>query len=147
MKVVLLKDVPKVGKKYDIREVSDGYGRNYLVKLGLAKLATDKAQEEVKEFKQKNVAVKQMEDAEIEKGLEKLSTIKIIIKSKSNEDGHLFAGIKADDLSSAIRDQTKLIVMPEFINLEKPIKIIGEHIINVSIGDKKTKFKLRVEKD
>ena len=146
MKVVLLKDVPKVGKKFDVRDVSDGYGRNYLLKLGLAKIATDSTLKEAEEFKLKNVAVKQMAEEEVDRGLTRLGAVKLLIKSKANEDGHLFAGIDADDLSNEIKKQTGLSVLPEYIKLEKSIKTVGEHLIEVAIGKKRASFRLMVER-
>ncbi|MBI3633729.1 MAG: 50S ribosomal protein L9 [Candidatus Vogelbacteria bacterium] len=146
MKVVLLKDIPKVGKKFDVKEVSDGYGRNYLLKLGLAKIATATTLREAEEVRKKNVAVKQMEEEEVANGLIRLSAVNILIKSKANDEGHLFAGIDADYLSKEIKKQTGLVVSPEYIRLERPIKTIGEQFVKVMIGKRGTEFKLNVEK-
>lgn len=146
MKVVLLKDVPKVGKKYEVREVSDGYARNFLLKGGLAELASPKSLKMVEDLKQKKLSEKKSEEAKIESLISKLSSVKIILKERANDEGILFAGIKAEDLSKSIKDQTELIVLPENIKLEKTIKMVGEYDVSVQMGDKKTKFKLIIER-
>ncbi|MDO8493503.1 MAG: 50S ribosomal protein L9 [bacterium] len=147
MKVVLLKDIPKVGKKYDIKDVSDGHGRNFLIRNKLAELATPHSLRMVEDMKGKITAQKNIEEAQVEAGLAKLSKAKITLKGKANEEGHLFAGIKAEELSDAIKDQTGLTVSFEHINLDKPVKMVGEHEVEVSMGSKKAKFKLTVEKE
>ncbi len=147
MKVILLQDVPKVGKKYDIREVSDGYGRNFLLRNKLAEAATDKSLKVAEEMKQKMVAVRKMADAETESSLAKISNIKLTLKGRANEEGHLFAGIKSEEISRAIKDQADLVVLPEFIMIDKPIKTLGEHTIGVSLAGKTASFKLVVDKE
>lgn len=147
MKVVLLKDVPKLGRKYDIKDVSDGHGRNFLIKNGLAEFATPGALKKADEAKQKIVAVKKMEEAEVEAGLARIAKVTLNLKGKANEEGHLFAGVKAEDLSVALKSMTDLTVAPEYIKLDKPIKTVGEHEIEVAVAGKKSKFKLVVEKE
>ena len=147
MKVVLIQDVQKVGKKFDIKDVSDGYGRNFLIKNKLAELATPKNLKNIDELKQKNVAVKKMQEAEVQKSLEKLATLKITIKRKANDEGHLFAGIDSDAVSDFIKSYADLVVMPEYIKLDKPIKSIGEYHVSVDVGSKKGVFTLNVEKE
>lgn len=145
MKVVLLQDVPKVGKRFDVKDVSDGYGRNFLLKNKLAELATDAGLQKIEEIKQKNIAVKKMQESEVQMGLDKLSTLKIVIKRKANKDGHLFAGIDTELISREIRNGADFVVMPEYVKLEKPIKSVGEYNVSVEVGDRRGKFSLIVE--
>lgn len=147
MKVVLLKDVPKVGKKYEIKEVSDGHGRNFLVRQGLAALATPKALKMAEEMKKKVIDAKKTEDAEAEALVAKLSSIKLKLKEKANEEGILFASIKADDIIKHIKDQTGIDVSSDFIKLDRPVKNIGEYDIEIAGGEKKSSLKLIVEKE
>ena len=147
MKVVLLKDVPKVGRKHDVKEVSSGYGRNFLLLNGLAVLATEKSLKTAEEFKQKIVAVKNQEESMVIRGLVKLAGVRLLMKRKTNEEGVLFASIKTEELSAAVKDQAGLIVSSEYIKLEKPIKAVGEYEIEVVVVGKKGGFKLVVEKE
>lgn len=145
MKVVLLKDVPKVGRKYEIRDVSDGYGRNFLLRNNLAEIATAKSEKMVEELRTKAAAARQAEEAGVQAELEKLSKVELKLKGKANAEGHLFAGIKAEDLSQAIKEQAGLSISAEYINIDKPIKTAGQYDIEAAVGGKKAKFKLLVE--
>jgi large subunit ribosomal protein L9 len=147
MKVVLLKDVPKVGKKYEIKDVSDGHGRNFLVRQGLAELATPKVLKMVEDMKQKMLAAKKSADAEVEALVAKLSKVKLVLKEKANEEGILFAGIKSEDLVKHIKDQSGLEVSTENIKLDKPVKNVGDYDVEIVGGEKKASFKLVVEKE
>ena len=147
MKVVLLKDVPKVGKKYEIKDVSDGHGRNFLLRQGLAELATPKALKMVEDMKHQLLAAKKSADAETEALVAKLSKVKLVLKEKANDEGILFASIKADDLVEHIKDQSGLEVSAEHIKLDKPVKGVGEYDIEIAGGEKKASFKLVVEKE
>lgn len=146
MKIILLRDVPKVGKKYETKEVPDGYGRNFLLKRGLAEIATTSAIKRVEEIK-KNVEVeKKIQEDLLIKNMEDINGITITLKEKANEEGHLFAGIHKDEIISEIKKETRLDITPGYIELDKPIKKTGEFEIVISVNGKKAKFKLIVEK-
>lgn len=146
MKVILLRDVPKVGKKHETKEVPDGYGRNFLLKRGLAEVATASAIKRVEEIKKTAAVEKKIQEDLLMKNLEDLNGITITLKEKANEEGHLFAGIHKEEIISEIKKETRLDMIPEYIDLDKPIKKIGEFDIGVSVNGKKAKFKLIVEK-
>lgn len=142
MKVVLVKDAPKVGKKYDIVEVSAGYAQNYLFPNRLARLATDALVAEVEgKKKQMEADIKIQEDL-LAKNLGDIAKVTVEIKGKVNEKGHLFAGIHKEMISEEIKKQTRLDISPQFIKLEHPVKEIGEHMIEVEAHGKTTKLKL-----
>ncbi len=144
MQVILLKDVPKVGRKYDIKNVSDGYGRNFLIKNHLAELATKNSLKVANDLKEKIIAVKKVEESKIDERLSKLASITIKLNRKANSDGVLFAGVNANDLAETITKQTGMVVLPECIKLIKPVKSVGEYEVDVAFGDHKTRFKLLV---
>jgi len=147
MQVILLRDVPKVGKKNDVKNVSDGYGRNFLLKNGLAELATSKSLKTAEMSRAKLIDEKIKEDALLKESLNKLSLVELILKGKSNDEGVLFAGIKELDVSNALESQAGLTIGVEYIKLEKPIKTIGRHEILVAAGEGTTKLWLTVEKE
>ena len=146
MKILLLQNVDKVGKRGEMKEVSDGYGRNFLLKNHLAELANDNSLKVAIEEKQKTVRVKEMEAQAVAGVLAKLSEVKITITGKASEEGVLFAGIKAVDISRYLKEKTGLIVEPLCIKLDKPIKALGEHEVSVAIQDKQTKVKIVIER-
>ena len=100
MKIILLKDVPKVGKKHETKEVPDGYGRNFLLKRGLAEIATASAIKRVEEIKKTAAVEKKIQEDLLMKNLEDLNDITITLKEKANEEGHLFAGIHKEEIIS-----------------------------------------------
>lgn len=146
MKVIFLSDVPRVGKKYDIKEVTDGYAMNFLLPRRLAQTATVKAIAELETKKKGVVIEREVQENLLLKNLQEISGKIIAIKGKANEKGHLFSAIHKKEIIDAMRDQHRAEIGEEFILLEKPIKEIGEHQIAISIKGKKSSFKLEVEK-
>lgn len=145
MKVILLKNVPKIGQKYEVKEVSDGHASNFLIPRGLALVASQSALKQVENLKAKDVMEKNVHEDLLLKNLEDLAGVTVHMTESANEQGHLFAGIHKEEIIPALKEQTRLEISPEYIILEKPIKTTGEHEITVSVQDKKTTFKLIVE--
>ncbi len=145
MKIILLKDAPKVGKKYEIKEVPDGYARNFLIKRGFAEMATENAVKRVENVRKAAEAERKIQEDLLMKNLGDIDGITITLKEKANEEGHLFAGIHKEEIISEIKKEARLDIIPEYIELDKPIKKTGEFEIGVSVNGKKAKFKLIVE--
>ena len=107
MKVVLLQDVKKMGKKGDVIEVSDGYGRNVLIRKGLGvegtrqNLNTAAQRQEAKEFKSQVAA----DEAVIMAA--QLKKVKVVIKVQCGEDGRVFGSVTGKDISEALQAQYK----------------------------------------
>lgn len=145
MKVILLKDVPKIGKKYDIKNVADGYALNLLIPNRLAIPGTAEAIKNIEVIKSKDEGEKKVQQELLVKSLKELEQANIVIKEKANEKGHLFAGIHKEELAKEIEKQTRVNVSPSFIDMEHPIKEIGEHIVTISALGKKANIKIVVE--
>ena len=145
MKVILLKDIPKLGKKYDIKDVSDGHAQNLLIPRGLVEMATPQAINKVKDYKEKDKVEKKIQESLLDKNLNTIKGIKITIIEKANEKGHLFAGITKDILIAEIFKQTQVNMDPESVVLPKPIKEIGEHKVMVEALGKKAELTVVVE--
>ena len=146
MRVIFLKDVPRVGKKYDVKEISDGYAVNFLFPRGLAKMANAQNLAEL-ERNQKEVSIKkEVQEGLLLKNLEEIKGIVLTMKGKANEKGHLFSAIHKKELAETLKKEKRIDVGEDFIALEKPVKEIGEFEIPVEIKHKKTSFKLVVEK-
>ena len=129
MKIILLKDVRDVGKKNEIKNVSDGYGKNYLIARGLAKLATESGL--------KDVAVKHSYEEKDEKELRDLTkTISEKILDfyvKTDKQGSVFGSVSKDDILSGIRS-AKLVTNDRVeIKIPKPIKELGDHEVEFSL--------------
>ncbi len=146
MKVIFLQDVPRVGKKYDIKEVNDGYAVNFLFPKKLATLATPKAQAELERHKKEIIIEREVQEDLLMKNLEEIKGKTITIGAKADEKGHLFSAIHKKMLVEAMDKQCHVQIDEKFIDLEKQIKEIGEFEIPILIKNKKSSFKLIVEK-
>ncbi len=145
MKVILLKDVPKVGRKFEVKEVSDGYAANLLFPRGLAEKATSTALVELKKQIDASSASQKIQDELLHKNFSALKNTEIKISRPANEEGHLFAGVKEGDIKNAIEGQLGIVLPKDFINLEHPLKITGEHVVKVQSGDIKGSIKIVIE--
>lgn len=144
MKVILLNDVKGSGKKYEVKEVSDGYAMNFLLPNKLAERATPERIKNVVELKLGQFEAGQVQADLLEKNLKTLSKIQLEVTEKANEKGHLFKGITPEIIVGELKNQVHITLPAHAIVLEKPIKEAGEHTINVVVGESKTTFKLVV---
>ncbi|MEI6042654.1 MAG: 50S ribosomal protein L9 [bacterium] len=140
MKVILLKHIPKTGNKHDIINVADGFAINSLFPKGLAERATPGAIKRVEEFKLGEEAVKTVKEALLLKNLKELNDVKIVISGKANDKGHFFAGIHKDEIIHALKEQKQIDMDASHIVLEKALKEIGEHKVDVKVQDKTSHF-------
>ena len=130
MQIILLQDVKKLGKKYEVKEVKDGYARNFLIPQGLAKIATKqdlKMLEELKKREEKKV------EEELKKAQELASAIdgqEIIISVKVGEKEQLFESITAQKISEKLKE-LDFEVKNSQIELVEPIKELGEFPIKI----------------
>ncbi|HEY4503300.1 MAG TPA: 50S ribosomal protein L9 [Candidatus Paceibacterota bacterium] len=146
MKVIFLHDVPRVGKKNDVKEVNGGYATNFLLPKKFATLATPKALAQL-ELRKKEITVeREVQDDLLVRNLEEIKGKTVTIKAKADEKGHLFSSIKPEAIAEAMKTEHRADIDPEFIILEKPVKAVGEFEIPISVKGKKSSFKLVVEK-
>jgi large subunit ribosomal protein L9 len=146
MKVIFLQDVPRVGKRHDIKEVNDGYALNFLIPRRMAELATPKAEAELSK-RMKNIEIEREVQMDLlSKNLEEIKGKIITIKAKADDKGHLFSKIHTKEIVDEMHKQQHADISAEFIILEKPIKETGEFEIPIEIKGKKSSFKLIVEK-
>ena len=143
MKVILLQDVAKVGKKFDIKEVNDGYGRNFLIAQGKARAVTDSSKEAIEKLKAGLDTAKKVQDDLLLMNLSKISETVLTVKAKANPEGHLFAGVHKKEIVAALLDQMHISLSEELIDLEKPIKKAGKY--EVVIGPSGQQVKLRLD--
>ncbi|MFM2357709.1 MAG: ribosomal protein large subunit ribosomal protein [Candidatus Parcubacteria bacterium] len=140
MKVVLLHDVSKIGKKHDIKNVSDGHALNLLIPQGLAEVATPATIKKAEKARLTLEAEKKIQADLLAKNIKSLEAVKVVTEGKASEKGHLFAGIHKEEIVKFLKDQARIDVSADFIKLDHPLKTVGEHPIEVIVGDKKAKF-------
>jgi len=130
MKVILLKNIENVGKKYDIKEVKNGYGRNFLVKRQLAKPATKEAIAWVEI--QKSIEGKKSEE-DLKKIQEKATSLdgqEVIVLTKVGEENQLFESINSQKIAEKLKEMGFDVKKSQSI-LEAPIKELGEYPVKI----------------
>jgi large subunit ribosomal protein L9 len=133
MKVILQRDIPKVGHSGDIVEVKDGYARNYLFPRRYAVAATGGALREYKArlAREQEREVKQRESAASD--AEKLKEVTLILTAKVGSGTKLFGSITAQDVADAIQKECGITVDKRRIGLADPIKNLGRYTIPVRL--------------
>jgi len=144
MKVILLKDIKGVGKKFEEKNVSDGYAMNQLIPKGLAVSANNAGQ--IKTLIENKLSEELAEQKRLEESLGKISGTEVKLKLKANEKDHLFASLNAQKLSEVLRKEKNIEINSNLIELKNPIKEIGTFEIPVRVGEKQAKFTLVVER-
>lgn len=134
MKVILLDNIKGVGQVGDIKEVSDGYARNFLLPRGLGERVTDGVIKEVAGLKIKKLNAQAMEHAQSVELAGKLSGATVILQGKANEKGTLFSGIMEDDIAQQLSKQASAHIPATAIAIEDHIKSVGTHSARVHLA-------------
>ena len=132
MKVMLIKDVYKLGRAGDIKKVADGYGRNFLLPQGFAVLATAGALKQVEKVR-KQAEIRRTEQNSELKGLAgQIQGITVTFSAKAGETGKLYGSITTQDVADAISEQTRFEVKKQQIDMQ-PIRNLGEFNAHVRL--------------
>ncbi len=132
MRVILLKDVEKIGKKFDVKEVKDGYARNFLIAKGLAKQASPEALEWLelqKEIQEKKAEEELKKVQEVASGM---TDLEVTITVKVGENDQLFESINAQKISEKLKE-AGFDIKKTHIELPEPIKEIGEFPVKIKL--------------
>ncbi|MBQ7567780.1 50S ribosomal protein L9 [bacterium] len=133
MQLVLIKDCPKVGKKGDTVNVSDGYGRNFLLARGYAVSATDGRLRTIAKENADKADTERRAKAAAEELAVKLQESPISMKARFGEGGKIFGSITANDIVAAIKDQLGITVDKKIVKIDTPLKSVGEYKITVRL--------------
>ncbi len=133
MKVILTQNVKNLGKEGDIKEVADGYARNYLIPQGLAREATTSILKETKERQAREQKQKDKEKARAEQIKEKLDgkTIKVIAKTGGGDK--LFGAVTAREIADVLKQDLQVDIDRKKIDLNEPIKHLGQYRVRLKI--------------
>lgn len=132
MKVILLKDVPKIGRKYEVKEISDGHARNFLFPRGLAEQATPERISALKKRMENDSARRDADAKALSEKIAGLNGVTITMSAKADERGHLFKKLRVDDIVHAIELSNGVKLSTDHINLEAPLSTVGNHTVAVS---------------
>jgi large subunit ribosomal protein L9 len=132
MKVIFLQDVKGQGKKGEIKEVSEGYARNFLLPKGVVQIATDGAKKSLDQITASAEKKKEKEKDEFKALAARLSEMTIVIKAKAGEGGRLFGAITSKQIAEALELQ-KIKIDKRKIELDDPIRVLGVTKVNVKL--------------
>lgn len=133
MKVILIQDVHKVGKKGDLVEVSDGYARNFLFKKGLAEEGTSG---KIKEWHEQQQARRNREAKLERQAIEtkkKIGGKKVTVRMSAGEEGRLFGSVTSQQIASAVEGQLAVEVDKKDIRLDEPVRQTGRYPFKIRL--------------
>jgi len=136
MKVILLHDVPKLGKKGDVVQVSDGYARNFLLPRNLAAEASEAR---LRDLEQKNELARKRQEKEEEKAVrirEKIHGQTVVVQAKCGEGGKLFGAVTSKEIADAVNDRFKVDIDKKRVEIKEPIRHLGDYPVRIKIHQK-----------
>jgi large subunit ribosomal protein L9 len=134
MKVVFLESVPNVAKVGEVKEVADGYGRNFLLPRKLALLATPSALKEAEVQVQKQHEREERFAAELGLLAQQLEGYVVTFSAKVVEEGRLYGSIRDSDIADELSKLTGLDIERRKVELEEPIRQLGEYEVTVRLS-------------
>jgi large subunit ribosomal protein L9 len=134
MKVLLIKDVKSLGKAGELKEVADGYGKNFLIGKGLALHATTEVLNRYN-AEQKKLAENEAKEIAAAKDLaEKINSTKLTIKHKIGANGHLIGSVTNKEISESLEQQFSIMIDKKHISLDKKFKTVGIYEVDCKLG-------------
>ena len=133
MKVVFIEDVPDVAEVGEIKEVADGYGRNYLIPRRLAILADARATQIVEAQKKRKARIEAETEAEMRELAKQLEGLDMVIKAKAGAKDRLYGSITNADIAEELSTSAGLVIDKRKIELETPIHEIGSYDIPIRL--------------
>jgi large subunit ribosomal protein L9 len=142
MEVLLIKDVPGIGMAGQTKKVADGYARNYLLSRHLAVVATDSALKQAERLRQTSIKHEAETRDEARKLAEILEKVRLTFRVKAGESDRLFGAITAADIAEALEREEQITIDKRKIELDAPLKELGEHRVPVKLQAEVTAFVL-----
>lgn len=135
MKVLFLKDVPKIGKKGEVKDVADGFAYNNLIPRKLAAPATAENVKRAEQSQAATVHARAQKTETVRMLAERTKETPLMIEVSANAQGHLFKGLRAQDVIVALKAQFGAVLDEKDVALAQPIKEAGIHEVPVHGGD------------
>jgi large subunit ribosomal protein L9 len=132
MKVLLLEDVHNLGDAGDVVKVADGYGRNYLLRRGLAKLASEGAVQEADQIRKSAERKRDRERAEAKDLAKRIEGLTLTFQARAGEKGKLYGSITSGDLAEALERELGQEIDRRKI-VSDPLRQVGEHLVQVRL--------------
>lgn len=138
MKVVLRRDVPTLGKAGDVKEVADGYGRNYLIPRGLAAAASKTAMENVEAHKSAESRQRARLDEEAQALAKRIEETPLVLHARTGEGGRLYGSVTSADIAEALSAAVGSTVDKRHVDLAEPIRHLGTHTARIHVAPRVT---------
>lgn len=133
MKVVFLEDMPNVAKTGEIREVADGYGRNFLIPRKLAMLADSQAANMIEAQLKKKAHFQAQTEAEMGELAEQLEGKEVILKARAGAKDRLYGSITSADIAEELSKSAGLVIDKRKIELAEPIRQVGSYEVTIRL--------------
>lgn len=132
MKVILLDDIPKVGRRGEVREVSDGYARNYLFPQKLALLVNPGNLRNLEQIKKRQESQAALARAEAETRARAIEALSLSLTRQASEEGRLYGSVGAQDVVAFLA-QHGFTIEKRRVGLQEPIKALGEYTVPIRL--------------
>lgn len=132
MKVLLIKDVYKLGRAGDLKRVADGFGRNYLIPQGLAVLATPGALKQADFIRSKASVQRAVINKEMGGVAEQLLKLSLVFPARAGETGKLYGSITSQDIVDTIHQKSGIVIKRNHVDMQ-PLRTLGEHTIQIRL--------------
>lgn len=134
MKVIFNADVRGQGKKGELKEVSDGFARNYLLPRKLASAATTDNINTLKLREKARQAQAAAEKAQAEESAKRLGEVSVTIRARAGQGGKLFGAVTSQEISDALKEQFGIVIEKNKIVQAEPIKAFGSYEVKAKLG-------------
>jgi large subunit ribosomal protein L9 len=133
MEIILLKNIEKVGKKFEIVKVKDGYGRNFLIPQGMAIVANKNNRNNLESFKRREAAMLNSKLDSFKAIAEKLQGKVLRITAKAGASGKIYGSVTTADVSQALLNQLGVEVDKRVVELPEHIKMLGSYTVTLDL--------------
>lgn len=147
MEVLLIQDVPGVGKKNDLLVVGDGYAMNYLLPHRAALVATPVVRKRYAEFIKRRAEEREQEKAAKVAAVQAVEGKEVTFARKATKTGKLYGAISEHDIQAALKDQLGMGVSIDSIKIDDQIKSIGAHEVSLQMGEQLAQLVVKVEEE
>jgi len=145
VKIILRKTVPTLGEAGDVKNVAEGYARNFLFPQGLASPATEQLLAETEQFRKKRAKQKTRADSKHSQAAEAVRDLTLVFRLKATPEGTLFAGIGPNEIVERIQRDKGVRLSEKTVHLEKHLKTVGQHEVALTLGKETLAIKIIIE--
>lgn len=132
MKVLLVKDVYKLGRAGEVKKVADGYGRNFLISQGFAVLATAGAMNQIQKIKAQAEIRRAAQNDELKSYADAIKEVTLTFAAKAGDTGKLYGSITTQDIAAALTEKVRYEVKRQQVDIQ-PIRTLGEFTAHIRL--------------